>query len=383
MIRSLGIRTFYSSSKCLAQLYTRTTLRPVTYKLEVPEKFQPQSVLVLATPSNLPSVIDEAISIHQQRGLQVIVAGVDSVVPNSCRNGVSEMWLSEPAAIKSSVLLDSRDDLNDKPRESDGIRIVVARKNWKNMNSNLSLQLSTKAKVDLKLANSVFTTDNLVTLFYFQSSSLAEQLENSGQTLCELSLELPKGTVPENPLLKYEDKWTALYDSQEEPFVITNCVGNLVKQINKQPASSYLENNKRLMGLGSKDTEVYVKLYKKNDPQTAFRYKVVAGGGGWGAKASIIALSTDAKLEKGDRIEFFMLTPTDRFTMSDSEVPKEELVGKLVFESTYEEQSYGSDSAGETETLEYVFGSGSEGEFKFNDVKHNSAGERLIIDIEK
>ncbi|KAK6458777.1 uncharacterized protein RJT20DRAFT_123858 [Scheffersomyces xylosifermentans] len=378
-----GVRRLSSSSRNWAEIYTRTTINPVNYKLNVPSKIKAESVIVVSTPSNLPQVIEEAINVFQSKKIQVCVAGVDSVVPNSSRNGVSELWLSKPFQIKSSVLLEDRDDLNNKPRESDGVNIVVARKNWKNIDSNLQVVLNEAATVDLKLANTVFSTNHLVTLFYFQPENEETHLYNSGQTLCDLTIELPKDTVPVGTEVKSYDRWTPLYDnSVEGPFLITNCIGNLLKQINNKSASGYLEKNNKLMSLGSKDTKVYVKLYKQNNPEKAFKYEVIAGGGGWGAKASTIALSPDAKLEKGDRVEFFMLTPSDRFSKQESEVAGADLQGKLTFEATYEEQAYADGSEGKkAEVLENVFGCGSEEEFKFNGVKHSSAGERLTIDL--
>ena len=57
------------------------------------------------------------------------------------------------------------------------------------------------------------------------------------------------------------------------------------------------------MSIGSKETEVFVKIKKPNSTKVE-RFKVTAGGGGWGAKADIIALSPEAKLVKGSEIQF-------------------------------------------------------------------------------
>lgn len=353
----------------------RTVVNPVDYKLKDPD-FNAKSLVLLATPSVLPQVIQESILAYQDKNIQVVVAGVDSMVPNFYRNGVAELWLEETVAINRTVSLEDRDDLNNKPKESDGVNIVVARKNWKNVASSLCVRLNNTSSVELALANTVFSTGNLVTLYFFQPESLGP-VANNGITLCELEITLPSGVVPANAETNVVDHWTPLYDYvTEEPLYITDCIGNLAKAVNNKSAAGYLENNDALMSIGSKDTQVFVKLYKKDDP-TVYKYEVIAGGGGWGAKANIIALSPEAKLEKGDRIEFYMLKPNDRFP----EQLKETAVGphSFAFEASYEEQSYDNGRDNQETRYQDVFGAGCEEGFRFNGVRHGSAGERVTI----
>lgn len=378
-VRSQGLNSIRKLSACrlLSGIYTKTTINPLNFKLIPPTTFAPKSLLLLSTPSSLTQLIEESINIHQRNGLQVITAGIDCMIPNSKLNGISEMWLDNYIEINDSVQLDERDNLNDQPRASDGVNIVKAAKNWKIISSNLSINVSPDSKIDLKLANTVFSTANLVTLFYLQPSHLGGQ-QNSGHTLCDLSISLPSDLFRSTPNVKLIDKWTPLFDSGSESLVITNCVGNLVKSINGNSAASYLEQNDRLMSIGSKDTEVYVKIFKAN-LETAKRFKVIAGGGEWGSKASILAISPEAKLDVGDRIEFYMLTPEDRFSVAP--VDNETLHNKLTFECAYEEQSYGMGDTEDTVVLENVFGCGSVNGFNYNNIQHASAGERVSISL--
>lgn len=362
----------------LSEIYTKTSINPVNFRLSPPTNFEAKSLVLLSTPSLLTQLIEESIHLYQNNGIQVIAAGVDCVVPNSQRHGISEMWLDEYIEVNNSVKLEDRDDVNTQPKERDGVHVVQVNKNWKTIASNFSINLHSDSKVDLKLANTIFATSNLVTLFYFQPGHLTGQ-SNSGQTLCDLNVTLPFNLFKESPKDESEDKWTPLYDSKSEPLVITSCTGNLIKLINKKSAAGFLEQNDRLMSIGSKDTQVFVKLYKKG-LDVGQRFKVIAGGGEWGTKANILAISPEAKIESGDRIEFFMLTPEDRFTTNKVNV--ESLSNKLVFECSNEERSYVGDNMDDTIIMENVFGCGSENGFIYNNVQHVSAGERISIPLQ-
>lgn len=367
-----------SSCSSLYRMYTKTCINPVNFQLSTPNTFVPKALVVLSTPSLLSQAIEESINLHQKTDLQVVVAGVDCVIPNSQRHGISEMWLDEYIGINQSIQLDERDDINNEPKERDGVHVVQAKKNWKLVNGSFSMGLNQNSRVDLQLANTVFSTGNLVTLFYFQPSHLDQQ-SNSGQTLCDLSVTLPSDAIQATKI-ETEDKWTLLDDPKSEPKLITSCIGNLVKLINGKSASSFLQENKKLMNIASKDTQVYVKIYKRglNIPH---RFKVIAGGGEWGTKSNILAISPEAKLEIGDTIEFYMLTPEDRFSL-DSSFSRESLSSKLIFECSYEELSYNSNASDDTIILENSFGCGSEKGFKYNGVQHTSAGEKLSITLE-
>lgn len=375
-------RCMSSSSRALGQAFSKTTLNPTKYQLISPTAFTPKSLILLSTPSNLPQIIGDSINIHQKHNIQVIVAGIDGMVPNWHRNGISELWMDEMVKIKHSVQLDVRDDLNTQPHESDGINIVVARKNWKSIDSRLKVELNSETNVEMQLANTVFSTGNMVTLFYLQPESSPESSPNSGQTLCELSIELPSGILKEGTQVSTTDKWEPLYDySTEEPFYISNCIGNLVKEVNEKSAAGYLESNNKLMSIGSKDTQVFVKIYPQNHASSVHKYEVIAGGGGWGSKANIIALSPEAKLSKGDRVEFYMLTPTERFSKALNNISLDKVSNSFIFESSYEELGYEQESNESQTEVPNLFGCGCEEGYILDGVRHLSAGERLIISL--
>ncbi|CAI5759981.1 unnamed protein product [Candida verbasci] len=351
-------RFFINTSSKSTLSNARSIINSIDFKLITPN-FQPKSVLIFSTPSNLPQIIQDSIKL-QEKNIQVIVAGVDAVLNN--RNGISELWLDEKIKIQESIKLEERDNINEEPKESDGINIVTARKNWINIKSQLSIDLNYHHNIIcLNLANTVFTTGKITTLYYFDND-----YENSGLHLCDLKIQLPKGLI-KHPKVIIEDQWEPLY---EEKFTITNCVGNLVKTLNDKPASKYLENNEKLNALASKDTEIYVKIDGKK------RFKVTAGGGGWGVKANMIALSNEAQLQKGHTLEFFMVPPNltykhKQFNYHDC----------ITFSSCPIEINYATGSDMTTKVYENVFGCGCEGGFFFNEIKHNSPSETIFIKI--
>lgn len=344
--------------------YSRTTINPSRFAPTAPTLFIPKSLVMLSTPQNLPDVIESSIEAHNN-GLLVLVAAIDTIVPNSHRNGVSELWSDESFTVGSSVLLDERDDLHKGPGELDGINVVTARKNWKTIKSNLALNLE-HLHVDLKLANTVFSTGNLVTLYYFGPG------ENSGHTLCELAVKMKMFEKP--PTMEVTDNLTALYETGEDRFTITESVGNVIKAIDGKSASGFLQNNDLLMGIASKETEVYVKVFPKEGGE--LKYQVVAGGGGWGSKASRLVLSPHAKISKGDGISFYMLTPEAKLTKPDEDVKK--FPKGVIFESSFLETGYGAEGEDEV-VLEGIFGCGCEGGVYVDGVEHGSAGERILL----
>ena len=116
-------------SRCLLT-FSRTVRNPTTYHATAPTSFAPKSVILLSSPTHLNSTIDAAIKLFEDQKLQIVVAGVDSVPPMG-NSGVSELWMDEFFKVKDGIFLDEKDDLNKPPRQSDGVNVVGARKNWK------------------------------------------------------------------------------------------------------------------------------------------------------------------------------------------------------------------------------------------------------------
>lgn len=345
--------------------FARTSIcpRPADV-LQCPPQFAAKSVVVLSTPSNLPQVIKGAIALHKAK-IQVVVAGVDRVVPNGASNGVSELWLEEKVHIKRAVVT-PKEPSEAVPRESDGIHAVGAKDNWKHIEGTIKMRLG-RHTVEMSLANTLFATATPTTLFYFDATG-----DNMGQTLSELEVEVPQ-LEPKLAPASFADRWTGL--SGGPLLHVTACTGNLIKGINGVGAAQFLEKSKPLMDLASKSTRVYAKLYSGDKMR---KYEVIAGGGGWGAKADLLALSPEAKVTVGDRVEFYMITPTDRYSATTHGVASTEVSNQFLFESPLESTSYSS-QASSPQTVEALFGGGSELGLTVDGVSHGSPGESVSI----
>lgn len=352
----------------------RSTINPRNGDI-IPPEISPKSVILLSTSSQIVNTTEKSINLYQKYGLQVIVAGVDTVAGE--KNGLSELWFDDYVTIENSVLLEEKDAKKKPLRRSDGIHIVTARENWRKIESSFNMSLNESNNLKLSLANTIFQTTNLVTLFYFQPSSLKSSQSHSGQTLSDLSVTLPSISFTG---VETFDKWTPLYDESDGDFLISNCTGNLIKGINKKPAAKFLESNERLMSIASKDTKVYVKIYKPGS-SLAQKFEVIAGGGGWGAKADMIAVSPDAKPVVGDRVEFYMLTPRDRYSREKA-IEEKALKDSLNFECSHEDVNYDEDEDYvQRIVLDGTFGGGAEEGFEYNDVNFKSPGERVKLAV--
>ncbi|KAL7662633.1 FIST domain-containing protein [[Candida] zeylanoides] len=334
----------------------RTWTSPAAYRLDkLPED---KAAIILATPSCLELAIDACSRHHEvDKSTQMVVAGVDSLL--NSRVGISELWLANRLEVTHA---DELDDARAPPKQSDGVNVVSAKENWKPTKASLGLEFAS-LNVEVSLANTLFSTGYLTSLFYIDQSSAL-----SGRALQNLGVRL----AGDASVLDANDSWTPLYDYSKQNHTITRVVGNLIKGINDKSASSFLQENDKLMAIGSKDTQVFVKIYKKS--QAPQRFEIIAGGGEWGVKASTLVISPQAQVAVGDGIEFYMLTPENR--KARAKPLPEGLVAR--FECCPEQDSYAIAKGTET-TVNSVFAAGSETGFSVNGVQHRSAGEQTTL----
>lgn len=370
-------RTFSSSLVSKSSYFARSILNPKNYKIVPPENFTPKSLILLTTPARINDVINQSIEMNQGKDVQVAVGCVDAVLPNGCRDGIAEMWLDDYVEIESSTLLEAVDNNRNREYGAFSSRMRSEKDSWRIIPTSFSIGLSDFDRINLSLANTVFSTGQLATMFFLQPKGFPEH-PNQGQTLCELKVTIRNNVFGTSLNNAVKDRWIPLREPHEEPLIVTSCIGNLIKEINGQSASRFLSGNKKVMDLQSKDTEIYLKLYK-NHLKKAERFKVIAGGGEWGTKANILAITPLAQLEKGDRLEFYMISPSEKFTLND--VSLEELRNTLTFECVPEEQTYSEEHEGNSQVFLGIFGGGSEKGFSYNGILHESPGELLLIKL--
>ncbi len=326
--------------------------------------FTPQSLLLFTTINNSVKLVDESIEIsNRYPNLQIISGVVDTIPVNnkttsnndttSYNDAVSMMITDQSITIndlKPIEDLDNQDQLiRDNNMEHRGIYPVFGRSNWKSFDSEIKIYFEDnqvegpRAVLKVPVASTLFTElQEPSTLFYITGkNNQTNQIDNnniindqrssrneiklkegendlgsklisnlstkiikhSGEFLSSLSITLPLSidSIQKNNKL---EKIT--------PFLkITSCKQNLVKTINDGPASYYLEENDIIKKLASKETRVFVHI-KQQEGDTSdeeLQFEVIAGGGGWGVKAGILALSPEAKIRPGMFASFSIIRP--------------------------------------------------------------------------
>lgn len=359
------LRRFSTSNR--TRIYARSVFNPGNYAL--PARQEP-ACIIFATEAALSKAISAVSTFHQSHPkVQLCVAGVNTIA--GLWNGVSELWVDSKFSVSDIEQIST----GKSTISETGGRILLPRDNWRLSKAHLLVMFGNNKvqpiDVKLRLANTIFCTGLESTLFFIDNGKVVEGLKSANIEIS--SVKLAKNVIT-------EDKWTPLFDPQDNdgrPLLITKCVGNLAKEINGQSALGFLQDNDRLMSLQSKDTKVYVKLTKSTGVEE--KHEVIAGGGGWGSKASTIAISPPAKLQRGDQIEFFMLTPTAQTNGPDKFETRPGLGVSALFECLYERNSYGLEGLDVETKVEGLFGGGSEGGFELNGIKHVSVGERAEV----
>ena len=120
--------------------------------------------------------------------------------------------------------MEEKDDINKPPRESDGLNVVSAQKHWKNIASQLKINLRQEMELKLNLANTVFSTGSIITLFYFGNGL------NLGQHLCDLEILLPRGLIPRHSsaVVKTTGPICILELALRSPIVWATCLNLLI-----------------------------------------------------------------------------------------------------------------------------------------------------------
>lgn len=306
--------------------------------------------------------------------IQIVAAAVDSVGPSCSRDGFSAVWFDKRMEVKDSVSMDEKDETNSPLAEGRGLQ--VGRTNWTTQTSLLSVSFD-KTNVVMPLANTLFTSGSQSTLFFSDRES---QSINNGRNLSALAVTLP---FTEGTNLTKTKNWTPALDlfdyKGEETHIVTSSRENLIKEINGQPASNYLQNCPTLVSNPSKDTLVFCKLGDDT-------FKVIAGGGGWGNRASMLVLDPGAKVKKGTEVEFKAVFHPSMFPLNDKPewldtdlplVTIQECKTSVCFQCTPQVEELVQENP---QTMENMLAYGSEAGFLIDDLKHEVPSELVVFD---
>lgn len=296
-----------------------------------------KAIIAVSTPE-LASQLRPLAS--QFPAIQTVAIACDSVPLGVQRNGFS--WLVLEKQIEMCQLTPLR------PSQS---------RQWEIKRSSLIME-TPSSTINLPAANTLFTTGIESELHVGNSSHL----------------DLAKILLP----CDFRKKTSIEPLQQLTPSLkITGCTDNMLKTLDGEPASSFLQNLPELQTkLGH---SVYAGI-SSNGESPAY-VKVVAGGGGsWSVRSKMLVLDPQGPTPRvGDHIQFFLATGTlDASQQSQL---------RSCIDQTVVEVAPQAESIHEPPYLQFrqndflpVFGFGSEAGFTLNGLQHNVQGESIHFD---
>ncbi|GMM35820.1 hypothetical protein DASC09_031450 [Saccharomycopsis crataegensis] len=412
--------------------YCRTVLNPRSSFIDVTQSlndlkstkkldFEPKSLLLFSTPQYSKQLVSKLVDLKESSmDLQILYASVDCIAPFSSRNGISELWLSNRMSIPTSRSIEEvKSEQENTPASKPG-RIISTKsdEHWDlSSNSNLSLNVpfiprnlmhhhslpQTLTKIKFQLGSTIFhNSDLFTTCFYFVSQKerktlsrldmktfdyIKHYLDNDGKYLHDLEVALPPLILPSRNLSM--DNYNNLKPIDlGDDLRISELTGNLVRKINGKPASSVIQDDKKLMSQMNKDSRIYVTIENDDEEEMRRRFEVIAGGGAWGAKADTLAIDPEALefMRVGTKLSFFLYQTGEKSLKQENEEKMKiffpeglDSCNGVLAEKSGPQEGYNADSGiaegDATMILENVFAFGSEKKLTVNDINHDSDGE--------
>ncbi|KAK9245501.1 hypothetical protein V1506DRAFT_553800 [Lipomyces tetrasporus] len=368
-------------------------------------EFTPASLLLIATPqyaNELYSAVAE-----KSHPFSVYGAVVDVVPPGGKRDGISYLWTSQPITVNhsnSTSLSVARSKGTHSHRDQDGRVDPAARgryvskggQQWVLNKLYLSLAFNDGAKnVRIQSASTIFETGVEGILAAREAGTAEPELYGTMELNIPLniSFEEPERT----PVLEVLENKSVL-EGESATMYVTSKRDNIIKTINGRAASSFLEASLAASlfleapppmdtPLRSKDAE-----YQKNRSVYAVlddkaRHKVIAGGGGWGARAGMLVLDPEAEIREGEKIQFLVSTNKVQDELDSEFDIGDDQKGKLFFECVAPVQILDDVEENSTRSaeiaLEDIFGAGSENQFFAGRKKFDVHGEYCVASVEE
>ncbi|KAK9464777.1 hypothetical protein V1512DRAFT_272607 [Lipomyces arxii] len=367
------------------------TLMNAVSNLVEPVKFKPESLLVLATPqyaNELYAAVAESKSTYATFG-----AIVDVVPPGAKRDGISYLYTAKPITVEHGITLDrTRQHSSHGHTHSDGKTDLAARgrfvakggEQWTLSRMYLSLSFNSGDKsVKVQTANTIFETG-------VEGVIVAKQPGQNPVLYSRLDLAVPLDIsfqpTDRKPPIKVLETAETLY--------VTSVKDNIIKTINGKPASSFLEASLAASlfleqpppmqhslsappsGPDQKARSVYAVL------DDSARWKVIAGGGGWGARSGMLVLDPDVTIREGAKIQFMATTGETSVSESEFAIGNGQM-HRLYFECVAPiEFIDGSSNTTQEVTLDGVFGAGTENQFFVGRQKFDVHGEYCVACVE-
>ncbi|KAK9387448.1 hypothetical protein V1515DRAFT_601851 [Lipomyces mesembrius] len=367
-------------------------------------EFAPASLLLIATPqyaNELYSAVAE-----ESHSFSVYGAVVDVVPPGGKRDGISYLWTSQPITLNysnSTPLSLARSQDTHAQHHNDGRVDPAARgryvskggQQWALNKLYLSLAFNEGGKnVRIQSANTIFETGVEGILAAREAGAVEPELYGNMELNIPLNISFE---VPERTAALEVLEHKSMLEEEPSTMYVTSKKDNIIKTINGRAASSFLEASLAasifLEAPPPMDTRFRSKDADNQKNRSVYavlddkaRYKVIAGGGGWGARAGMLVLDPEAEIREGAKIQFLVSTnrakyePDSEFNFGDDQK------GKLCFECVAPVQlleELEQESGTSTEiALEDIFGAGSENQFFVGRRKFDVHGESCVASVE-
>jgi len=372
----------------------RTTINPSPrFHLKSPKNGN--SLVLITTPSQLQQTIKNVYDLIETRNANdftIVTACVDTVAGK--RNAVSELWFNKPITIENYKLAPDNSDAQNSGVKSSFSAVAPVRldKNWKDETANSSLNIEiphlpgvgSSHFLSMSLANTLFTTGEYYTSFFYQGDGHPANLENSSS----ISIRLP-------PLDTDHMKVRAFHQLTELDmgnksadkdgcFQVTDFTSNMIEKINGESAARYLIENTEMQ---KSKQDVFMELIDPQDIRNAKPfsstshmdqfYRIVVGGLGWGEKQEMIVLDPIVGNVGYRYCRLFQHDPN----IKRPNIQSETKTTTLTFDCSEPEpgfRDYGYTDDPEI-VLENVAGLGNEKGFSFDGVWHTDKGSMLTV----
>ncbi|KAK9471213.1 uncharacterized protein V1510DRAFT_420771 [Dipodascopsis tothii] len=334
-------------------------------------------VVVLATPQ-YANELYAAVAAAGGRG-GVFGAVVDTIPTGGVRDGVSYLRTSAPITLneKKSMLLRAPPATHSHA-DKQGRYVTSGGQQWELSKAFLSLHFGDTGKVTLQAANTLFQTG--------VESVLVGPGPAGDDLYAHLALDVPVTVALDTAA----DSAAAFLEplTTGESLRVTSSKANMLRTINGKPASSFLEaslaaslfleappmktalSSTPAKAAAKKDELKARSVYAVLDGGR--RVRVIAGGGGWGARAGMLVLDPELKsIPANSSIAFMISSDAKAAPLAHTDAPR------VVFECVEPEQTLAAADGAEA-VVDGVFGAGTENHMLVNGRKLDVYGERCV-----
>ncbi|KAK7206266.1 hypothetical protein BZA70DRAFT_266586 [Myxozyma melibiosi] len=342
----------------------------------------------------------------------VFGAIVDVVPPGGRRDGLSYLWTSTPITLDKQHSSERVPHTNESGTHSDSthshshggdLEVVQGRfisrggEQWSLNPQFVTLNFRQKRTIKMQSASTIFETET-------ESMMVAREVGEEAKMYTSMTLNIPHKLKLEP--VKAESALEFLPNKSARPgesadMYVTSSKDNIIRTINDRPASSFLEDS-LAAGLFLDPVPPMNTRFTKNleNPKNrsvyalindSVRYKVIAGGGGWGVRAGMLVLDPEAKVPANAKIEFYVTKNAGPdYGIADAELMTgDQSYGRVYFECV-EPIQFLDDAEAEAEgavveevALEGIFGAGTDNRFLVGTKKYDVHGEFVAASVVK